>query len=86
MRAAHLLVAATAMAGAALLSPPTAAEQVCDPNCVGQLCSGPCADRDRDLTVGRGARDSEFTIEEHRRVREPSIEIRRPRSGAEIHR
>jgi hypothetical protein len=40
--------------------------------------------RDRDVTVGRGARDRDVTIEERRRVREPGVEIRRSRPGLRL--
>jgi hypothetical protein len=92
MRTAHFYVAAAAMAGSALLSVPASADRVCDRNCVGPLCSEQCVHQDRDLTVGRGARDTDVTIEERRRIREPGVEIRRdpgveirtPRPGVEI--
>ena len=68
---------AAAMAGSALLSVPASADRVCDRNCVGPLCSEQCVHQDRDLTVGRGSRDTDVTIEERRRIREPGVEIRR---------
>jgi hypothetical protein len=83
MRTAHLYVAAAAMAGSALLSAPASADRVCDRNCVGPLCSEQCVQQDRDLTVGRGARDTDVTIEERRHIREPGVEIRRD-PGVEI--
>ena len=92
MRTAHFYVAAAAMAGSALLSVPASADRVCDRNCVGPLCSEQCVHEDRDLTVGRGSRDTDVTIEERRRIREPGVEIRRdpgveirtPRPGVDI--
>lgn len=87
MRTARLYVFAATMAGSALLlSMPASADRICDRNCVGPLCSEQCVHQDRDLTVGRGARDSDVTIEERRRIREPApgVEIRRPRPGVDI--
>jgi hypothetical protein len=86
MRAARLYVFAAAMAGSALLSMPASADRVCDRNCVGPLCSEQCVHQDRDLTVGRGVRDTDVTIEERRRIREPAPggEIRTPRPGVDI--
>jgi hypothetical protein len=86
MRAARLYVFAAAMAGSALLSMPASADRVCDRNCVGPLCSEQCVHQDRDLTVGRGVRDTDVTIEERRRIREPAprVEIRTPRPGVDI--
>jgi hypothetical protein len=83
MRTAHFYVAAAAIAGSALLSVPARADRVCDRNCVGPLCSEQCIHEDRDLTVGRGSRDTDVTIEERRRIREPGVEIRRE-PGVEI--
>jgi hypothetical protein len=91
MRTAHLYVVAAAMAGSALLSVSASAQRVCERNCVGPLCSEQCV-QDRDLTVGRGARDTDVTIEERRHIlepgveirREPGVEIRTPRPGVEI--
>jgi hypothetical protein len=90
MRTAHLYVVAAAMAGSALLSVSASAQRVCERNCVGPLCSEQCV-QDRDLT-GRGARDTDVTIEERRHIlepgveirREPGVEIRTPRPGVEI--
>lgn len=91
MRTAHLYVVAAAMAGSVLLAVPANAQRMCERNCVGPLCSEQCV-QDRDLTVGRGARDTDVTIEERRRIREPGVEIRRepgveirtPRPGVDI--
>jgi hypothetical protein len=86
MRTSHLYAFAAAVAGSVLLPLPASAERVCDRNCVGPLCSEQCVHEDRDLTVGRGSRDTDVTIEERRRVREPGVEIRRPepRPGVDI--
>jgi hypothetical protein len=91
MRTAHLYVVAAAMAGSALLAVSASAQRVCERNCVGPLCSEQCV-QDRDLTVGRGARDTDVTIEKRRHIlepgvkirREPGVEIRTPRPGVDI--
>jgi hypothetical protein len=87
MRFVHILVAA-AMTGSALLSLPASAAEVCDRNCVGPLCGESCT-RTPDVTTGRGVREPDVTIEEHRRVIEPTgpgVDIRRPepRPGVDI--
>ena len=84
MRPTHILAIALTMAASAALSLPASAERICREDCVGPLCSKNCVHRDRDVTVGRGMRDLGVTIEERRRVREPGVEIRRSRPGADV--
>jgi hypothetical protein len=84
MRTAHLFAIAIAVAGPAALSLPASAERFCREDCIGPLCNKNCVHRDRDVTVGRGARDRDVTIEERRRVREPGVEIRRSRPGLRL--
>ena len=84
MRTAHLFAIAIAVAGSAALSLPASAERFCREDCVGPLCQRNCVHRDRDITVGRGVRDSDVVIEERRRVREPGVEIRRSRPGLRL--
>jgi hypothetical protein len=78
MRAAHVLAVAAALTSSAVLSSSASAAEVCDRTCVGPLCGENCT-RTPDVTVGRGVREPEVTIEERRRVREPEVEIRRER-------
>ena len=78
MRTAHVLAVAAALTSSAILSLPASAAEVCDRNCVGPLCGENCT-RTPDVTVGRGVREPDVTIEERRRVREPDVEIRRER-------
>ena len=78
MRTAHILAVAAALTSAAILSLPASAAEVCDRNCVGPLCGENCT-RAPDVTVGKGVREPDVTIEERRRVREPDVEIRRER-------
>jgi hypothetical protein len=84
MRPAHILAIALATAASAALSLPASADRICREDCVGPLCNKNCVHRDRDVTVGRGVRDRDVIIEERRRVREPGVEIRRSRPGADI--
>ena len=84
MRTAHILAVALAVAGSAALSLPASAERICREDCVGPLCNRNCVHRDRDVTIGRGARDRDVVIEERRRVREPGVEIRRSRPGLRL--
>jgi hypothetical protein len=81
MRIAHFFAIAVAVAGSAALSVPASGQRMCREDCVGPLCNKNCVQRDRDITVGRGARDRDVTIQERRRVREPGVEIRRSRPG-----
>jgi hypothetical protein len=90
MRTAHTLILAAALAGAAVLSVPAGAVEVCDKSCVGPACVKDCV-REPDISVGRGARDrDEVIIEERTRRREPGIEFRererRPGVDIEIRR
>jgi hypothetical protein len=78
MRTARGLAVAAALSGAALLSLPAIAAEVCDRNCVGPLCGENCT-RTPDATVGKTVREPDVTVEERRRVREPDVEIRRER-------
>ena len=78
MRTAHVLAVAAALTSSAILSLPANSAEVCDRNCIGPLCGENCA-RTPDVTVGRGVREPDVTIEERRRVREPGVEIRRER-------
>jgi hypothetical protein len=78
MRTAHILAVAAALTSSAILSSSASAAEVCDRNCVGPLCGENCT-RTPDVTVGRGIREPDVTIEERRRVREPGVEIRRER-------
>lgn len=82
MRTAHVLAIAVVIASSAALSLPASAERICRQDCVGPLCNKECVHR--DITVGRGVRDRDVTIEERRRVREPGVEIRRSRPGVDI--
>ena len=84
MRTAHVLAIAMAVAASAALSLPASAERLCREDCIGPLCNKNCVHRDRDITVGRGVRDSDVVIEERRRVREPGVEIRRSRPGVNV--
>ena len=84
MRTAHVLAIAMAAAASAALSLPASAERFCREDCIGPLCNKNCVHRDRDITVGRGVRDSDVVIEERRRVREPGVEIRRSRPGVDV--
>jgi len=84
MRPVHVLAIALAMAASAALSLPSSADRICREDCVGPLCNKNCVHRDRDVTVGRGARDRDVIIQERRRVREPGVEIRRSRPGADV--
>jgi hypothetical protein len=84
MRTAHILAIALAVAGSAALSLPASAERICREDCVGPLCNKNCVHRDRDVTVGRGVRDRDLIIRERRRMREPGVEIRRSRPGANV--
>jgi hypothetical protein len=84
MRTAHIVAIAIAVAGSATLSLPASTERLCREDCIGPLCNRNCVHRDRDITVGRGARDRDVVIEERRRVREPGVEIRRSRPGINI--
>jgi hypothetical protein len=86
MRIAQIFAVAVAVACSAALSPPASAQRMCREDCVGPLCNKNCVHRDRDITVGRGARDRDVTIQERRRVREPGVEIRRSRPSVEIER
>ena len=86
MRIAHIFAVAVAVAGSAALSLPASAQRMCREDCVGPLCNKNCVHRDRDITVGRGVRDRDVTIQERRRVREPRVEIGRSRPGVEIER
>ena len=81
MRTAHVLAVAAALTSSAILSLPANAAEVCDRNCVGPLC-GESYTRTTDVTVGKGVREPDVTIEERRRVREPDVEIRRERRPA----
>jgi hypothetical protein len=84
MRTAHILAVAAALTSSAILSSSASAAEVCDRNCVGPLCGENCT-RTPDVTVGRGIREPDVTIEERRRVREPDVEIRRERRpGVEV--
>jgi hypothetical protein len=78
MRTALILAVAAAVTGSVILSLPASAAEVCDRNCVGPLCGENCT-RTPDVTVGRGVREPDVTIEERRRIREPDVEIRRER-------
>jgi hypothetical protein len=78
MRTAHVLAVAAALTSSAILSLPANSAEVCDQNCIGPLCGENCT-RTPDVTVGRGVREPDVTIEERRRVREPGVEIRRER-------
>ena len=78
MRPTQILAVAAALAGFAIFSLPASAAEVCDRNCVGPLCGESCT-RTPDVTVGKGVRETDVTIEERRRVREPDVEIRRER-------
>jgi hypothetical protein len=78
MRAAQVVAVVTALTGSVILSLPARAAEVCDRNCVGPLCGESCT-RTPDVTVGKGVREPDVTIEERRRVREPDVEIRRER-------
>jgi hypothetical protein len=82
MRAAYVLTIAAALAGSAALFTPAGAAEVCDRNCVGPACSTNCV-REPGATVGRGPRD-EVIIEERTRRHEPSVEIRKERSPADV--
>jgi hypothetical protein len=84
MRIAHIFAIAVTVAGSAALSLPASAERMCREDCVGPLCSKNCVHRDRDLTVGRGVRDRDVIVRERRHVREPGVEIRRSRPGADV--
>ena len=63
MRAAHVLAVAAALTSSAILSLPASAAEVCDRNCVGPLCGESCT-RTPDVTVGKGVREPDVTIEE----------------------
>jgi hypothetical protein len=78
MHAARILAVAAALTSSAILSSSASAAEVCDRNCVGPLCGESCT-RTPDVTVGRGIREPDVTIEERRRVREPDVEIRKER-------
>ena len=84
MRSVHVLAIALAMAASAALSLPASADRICREDCVGPLCNKNCVHRDRDVAVGRGARDRDVIIQERRRVREPGVEIGRSRPGADV--
>ena len=84
MRPAHILAIALATAASAAFSLPASADRICREDCVGPLCNKNCVHRDRDITVGRGVRDRDVIIHERRRVREPGVEIRRSRPGADV--
>jgi hypothetical protein len=84
MRAVHILAVAAALTSSAVLSSAASAAEVCDRNCVGPLCGESCT-RTPDVTVGKGVREPDVTIEDRRRVREPDVEIRRERRpGVEV--
>ena len=78
MRAAHVLAVAAALTSSAILSPACERGGSVRPNLVGPLCGEDCT-CSPDVTVGRGIREPDVTIEERRRVREPDVEIRRER-------
>ena len=84
MRPAHVFAIALAMAASAALSLPASADRICREDCIGPLCNKNCVHRDRDVTVGRGARDRDVIIEERRRMREPGVEIGRSRPGVDV--
>jgi len=78
MRTTNILALAAVLTSSIILSLPASAAEVCDRNCVGPLCGENCT-RTPDVTVGRGVRERDVTIEERRRAREPGVEIRRER-------
>jgi hypothetical protein len=78
MRAAHVVAVVAALTGSVIPPLPASAAEVCDRNCVGPLCGESCT-RTPDVTVGKGVREPDVTIEKRRRVREPDVEIRRER-------
>jgi hypothetical protein len=86
MRTAGILSVAAAMTTCVFFSLPASAAEVCDRNCVGPLCNENCT-RSPDVTIGKGVREPDVTIEERRRIREPGdVEIRRPepRPGVDV--
>jgi len=84
MRTAYALAVAATLAGAALISVPVNAAEVCDKSCVGPACRTDCV-REPDVTVGRERRD-DVIIEERNRRREPGVEIRERGPDVDIRR